>query len=264
VQSVSAANPTARMSVIEDFSAGYHARNGGGDSIVTDGNLPIVDVREVSSSAVSGGIVPDSTVSSSAVSDSTVSDTASGSTVPGTVSDSTVPNIASRSTVSSSVRHTIPPAPIVVGTALLLARAAVALYLLATLVMSRTTAIRELEHTTTLTDATSGGRVLGIVVVCIALFAVAEAAIAWQLYRGRNQARVLAMSLSSLVIVVQAISLAGGGSALTLASTLSGLSLDVLLVLALSSDRARNYTRDGGSERQQRARQRRQRTDDRP
>lgn len=32
---------------IKDFSTGYHSRNGGGDAIITDGHLPIVDVTEV-------------------------------------------------------------------------------------------------------------------------------------------------------------------------------------------------------------------------
>lgn len=36
-----------RVDVIADFATGYHARNGGGDSIRTDGDLPIIDVREV-------------------------------------------------------------------------------------------------------------------------------------------------------------------------------------------------------------------------
>ena len=30
---------------IEDFATGYHSRNGGGDTIVTDGDLPVIDVR---------------------------------------------------------------------------------------------------------------------------------------------------------------------------------------------------------------------------
>ena len=34
----------SRSSMLRDFSTGYHARNGGGDSIRTDGDLPIVDV----------------------------------------------------------------------------------------------------------------------------------------------------------------------------------------------------------------------------
>lgn len=47
VSSIKAAVPTASFDVIADFSTGYHARNGGGDSIHTDGDLPIVDLRAV-------------------------------------------------------------------------------------------------------------------------------------------------------------------------------------------------------------------------
>lgn len=47
VATVTAADPAVVVDVIEDFSTGYHARNGGGDSITTDGDLPIVDVRAV-------------------------------------------------------------------------------------------------------------------------------------------------------------------------------------------------------------------------
>ncbi len=39
------ADPRVAVDVLADFSTGYHARNGGGDSIRTDGDLPIVDVR---------------------------------------------------------------------------------------------------------------------------------------------------------------------------------------------------------------------------
>jgi hypothetical protein len=48
VSTLSAAEPRIALDVLRDFSTGYHARNGGGDSIVTDGDLPIVDVRAVS------------------------------------------------------------------------------------------------------------------------------------------------------------------------------------------------------------------------
>ena len=47
IQSLVAAEPAIRIDVIKDFSSGYHARNGGGDSIRTDGDLPIVDVSGV-------------------------------------------------------------------------------------------------------------------------------------------------------------------------------------------------------------------------
>ena len=47
IQTLVAAEPAIRIDVIKDFSSGYHARNGGGDTIRTDGDLPIVDVSGV-------------------------------------------------------------------------------------------------------------------------------------------------------------------------------------------------------------------------
>ncbi|HQJ34844.1 MAG TPA: LssY C-terminal domain-containing protein, partial [Rhodoglobus sp.] len=44
VDTVTAASRRVRVNVIRDFSTGYHARNGGGDAIVTDGDLPIIDI----------------------------------------------------------------------------------------------------------------------------------------------------------------------------------------------------------------------------
>jgi len=44
VRTVTAADARVAVSMLRDFSTGYHARNGGGDSIRTDGDLPIVDV----------------------------------------------------------------------------------------------------------------------------------------------------------------------------------------------------------------------------
>jgi hypothetical protein len=44
-RTVTGGNPAAVVEVIRDFSTGYHSRNGGGDLIRTDGDLPVVDVR---------------------------------------------------------------------------------------------------------------------------------------------------------------------------------------------------------------------------
>ena len=45
VKATADANEAVQIRVLENFSTGYHARNGGGDSIRTDGNLPVIDVR---------------------------------------------------------------------------------------------------------------------------------------------------------------------------------------------------------------------------
>lgn len=49
VDTVTGSNPAARLEVLADFSTGYHSRNGGGDSIRTDGDLPILDLRDLDS-----------------------------------------------------------------------------------------------------------------------------------------------------------------------------------------------------------------------
>ncbi len=45
VQTVLAGSPECTVEVIENFSTGYHSRNGGGDLIETDGDLPVLDLR---------------------------------------------------------------------------------------------------------------------------------------------------------------------------------------------------------------------------
>lgn len=52
VTTVIAANPAARVDLLADFSTGYHSRNGGGDSIRTDGDLPVLDLRGVPAAAI--------------------------------------------------------------------------------------------------------------------------------------------------------------------------------------------------------------------
>jgi hypothetical protein len=47
VATLRAAVPETRVVLIRDFSTGYHSRNGGGDSIQTDGDLPVIDLRRV-------------------------------------------------------------------------------------------------------------------------------------------------------------------------------------------------------------------------
>jgi hypothetical protein len=48
VSSVTDAVPGVSVDVLEKFASGYHARNGGGDRIETDGDLPIIDLAAVS------------------------------------------------------------------------------------------------------------------------------------------------------------------------------------------------------------------------
>ncbi|GAA1861192.1 LssY C-terminal domain-containing protein [Brevibacterium marinum] len=47
VDTVAQADDSVVVQRVRDFSTGYHSRNGGGDAIITDGDLPIIEVGEV-------------------------------------------------------------------------------------------------------------------------------------------------------------------------------------------------------------------------
>ncbi|ANJ25526.1 LssY C-terminal domain-containing protein [Agromyces aureus] len=47
VRTLRESDPAISVSVLADFSTGYHSRNGGGDTIRTDGDLPVIDVSAV-------------------------------------------------------------------------------------------------------------------------------------------------------------------------------------------------------------------------
>ncbi|MET4159295.1 hypothetical protein [Agromyces sp. PvR057] len=71
-------------------------------------------------------------------------------------------------------------------------------------------------------------------------------------YRGGNVARLLVMTFTSLSITVAAIDYFAGGEDITIRTTLLTLSLDILVMLALSSRAARAYARRPRTRRRQR------------
>ncbi|TQS93502.1 hypothetical protein EU811_05110 [Arthrobacter sp. TS-15] len=198
ITSVTAADPRVTVQVIEDFSTGYHSRNGGGDSISTDGDLPIVDARRVQ--------------------------------VPA--------HQPSRPTDSRDRR----PAPTMVGAALVVARSIAAFVLALTLVTSSdvfsdiTTDGDPLDPQTTTTVVT-------FVALVVLIFGLGEVFLAWRIFLGSNGARVIAMGLSSVSVVVQAVDYFTGSTNITLEAGLFGVATDILVLLALSSQRARVYAK---------------------
>ena len=200
VSTILAADAAVAVTTIRDFSTGYHARNGGGDEIVTDGDLPIVDLRAVP------------------------------------VAVGSAERIATDSRDSR-------PAPTVVGALFVAGRGLFALYLMLSILLRWDLFKREiLGNDSTLSSLEADVGLRGFALL-LAAFAVLELLLAWRVFRGHNGARIVAMSLSSLAIVVQAVAVFTGGPGITLQTNLPGLSLDILLIIALSSDRAVRYAR---------------------
>jgi hypothetical protein len=199
------------VDVIKDFSSGYHSRNGGGDSIETDGDLPMIDVRAVP-------------VDSASIA---VSDQADA-----------------RRTALAEHR----PVPTTLGFLLMLLRVVAGGVTVAlTIVDWRGFIQSQLADAgeVTLDPATRAivEVVVAVVMAMLAVGLVIYLVLAVLVFLGSNWARIAAMSLSALFIVVTALDYFNGGPQISLRNNLLGLPLDILVVLALSSQRARLWAR---------------------
>ena len=196
VQTVSAATPEVEVEVIENFSTGYHSRNGGGDLIITDGNLPIIDVRRVE-----------------------------------------VAEIAKVEYTDSRDKR---PSQIVFGAGVAFFRGL--FYLPIALILLLVPA-QYLQGNVDIQGLTvEGGR--GAVIVAggvLAFIGLVDIALAVAVFVGRNWARILLM-LSCVVTTIGAfIGNANRSEVITLATSLPTVGLSIMVLLALSSHRAREY-----------------------
>ena len=196
VGTVTTATPEVVVEVIKNFSTGYHSRNGGGDLIITDGDLPIIDVSRVE-----------------------------------------VANIARVEHTDSRDKR---PAQTVFGAGVAFFRG------LAFLPLALLLLLLPAQYAQGLDVDIEGGRpaliVAGSVVAFIALI---DIGLAIAVFAGRNWARLLLM-LSCVVTTTGAfIGNANGSEAVTLATSLPTVGLSIMVLLALSSHRARAYAERG-------------------
>ncbi|MGA1836248.1 LssY C-terminal domain-containing protein [Herbiconiux sp. 11R-BC] len=218
VATVQDADPAVAVSVLKDFATGYHSRNGGGDTIVTDGDLPIVDLSAVTPSpravAEAQAAVP------------------TPHEAPGSI-----PRLQKRVTR---------PAQITFGAVVVLLRATVPLLLIAAILLDwqsvRSTLIVDLGDNTP-TSVDTQDVALWVLIIGAALFGLAETLFGLFVFFGSNVARIAVMSFSVINIVIAAVEHFHGGAPITLGTNLIGVSLDILILTALSSSRARDYAR---------------------
>jgi len=196
------------VSVIRDFSTGYHARNGGGDSIVTDGDLPVLDVSAV-------------------------------------LVDPEAVRVAADADARRLARAERRPVPTALGALLMMLRVgAGALFIALNLLDWKAFVASEL-NTGALdpSQEDSANLVLGIVMGVFGAGLVLYFLLALLVFFGSNWARIAAMSYSSLIIATAAIDSFNGGPEVSLRNNLLGVALDILVVLALSSKRSRLWAR---------------------
>ncbi|KQR50975.1 hypothetical protein ASF88_17375 [Leifsonia sp. Leaf336] len=199
------------VSVIRDFSTGYHSRNGGGDSIETDGDLPVTDLSAV-------------TVEPWAVA------RAAG---------------ADERRVARAERR---PVPTTLGFLLMLLRVVagmltVVLTVLAWPAFIRSELVSQTGQALTAEEQQGADLVFGIAMGLFAAGLVFYFLLALLVFTGSNWARIASMSYSALLVVLAAIDFFNGGDQVTLHTNILGLPLDILVVLALSSQRSRVWAR---------------------
>lgn len=205
VSTLTSGHPDIKVGVIEDFSSGYHSRNGGGDSIATDGNLPVVDVENVTIAATSNPLGPD---------------------------------LAQRRAAARSRR----PVSTALGVLLMAIRVVVGAVSIALIIGDWGNLVNEISPSLQGAEQRVFNTVLWVIVAAAAVGMAGYLLLAVLVFRGSNWARIATMGFSSVLVVLSALAFVGGEST-TLAGNLFGLPLDILVVLALSARNSRMWAR---------------------
>lgn len=194
-----------QVRVIEDFATGYHSRNGGGDTIQTDGDLPVVDVRPVA--------VP-------------LDGNALG------------PGLDARREIRARRR----PVSTALGVLLMVVRVVVGAVTVVLMLGEWQEVSRSAVAGMSAEEAQMLDVFVLVVVILAALGIALYLVLAVLVFRGSNWARIASMAYSGLLVVASAVSILGGEH-ITLGTNLFGLPLDILVLLALSARSSRLWAR---------------------
>ena len=197
VETVMTGSPEVEVEVIENFSTGYHSRNGGGDLIITDGNLPIIDVRRIE-----------------------------------------VPQIAEVAHTDSRDKR---PAQITFGAGVAFIRGLAFLPIALILLLIPIQYLQQVEGV----SIEGGQSALILAGTIVAIISLVDIGLAVAVFFGRNWARIWLMLSCVLTITSAFIGNARGSEVVTLTTTLPTVGLSILVLLALSSHRARAYAERG-------------------
>ncbi|HIZ34729.1 MAG TPA: LssY C-terminal domain-containing protein [Candidatus Ruania gallistercoris] len=191
---------------LRNFSTGYHHRNGGGDAIRTDGDLPIVDLRQTRPA-------------SAEIRDVIAADDAEG-------------------------RHRAAvPLTVAFGLLLMAVRVAVGAVSLAWLAGLSTASLSDLQVVAPLLEAGMAPELMTVLVRSVLVaYLLAYLVLAGLIFRRSNRARMLALTLSAISVSVYVVLWITGAPESTLATQVFGSALEILVMLALSGDTARLFT----------------------
>ncbi|HET6300330.1 LssY C-terminal domain-containing protein, partial [Microbacterium sp.] len=230
VRTLLEADPSIRVDVIEDFSTGYHARNGGGDTIHTDGDLPIVDV--------SGGATHPQHEKHRHY-DPTSTPVADPGKRP---AFEPAERLLQRPQFDPEMPR---PKSIVAGACLVFFRVVAGLVLLGEIALNWSELTEPPDAQVTGLPAGLEAVLGSVVFFTVVMVAVAllDAVLGVLILHGVNWARVTVMVISTISITSAFIGWWADAQEITISTTFLPLGLDILLLLALSSRSAAAYSR---------------------
>lgn len=223
IESVKNNDSSIRVAIIRDFSTGYHSRNGGGDSIRTDGDLPILELSgEVDGHDISHrvGVIMDGTVYDR----------------PPVNSENLLLELWSRR-----------PPQIFFGSALM----AILMFLTTIQVSIDLINWQSLlgDFAGANTDFTLASLITaGSVMITFAVILV-EILLVALLFSGNNRARIALLAVASLTIIAESLTMTVGRITMASAASLALIGAHIMIVMLFSSDAARSFTEARSRER---------------
>lgn len=217
IQTVQDSTEPVRVAILKDFSSGYHSRNGGGDSIRTDGDLPILELSKVKSQKSTlqqFGIIMD-----------------------GTIHDRLPKN---HETLLKELWSRRPP-QILFGCGLIVV---VSLFTIGQMLLDTVNwpeFAQEMVTETTVSVESANVIVFSTMALSLAIVII-ELALAGALLRGSNRARIMLLAVASATIITESLSITVGRINMAMAFLFVMIGIHIMVVMLFSSDAARFFT----------------------
>lgn len=224
VKTVMAASPSVGMTNLEDFSTGYHSRNGGGDTIQTDGDLPVLELGLVQA------------LSTMTERDHLILDATQHETRPDDYR-ALLQDFWSRRPPQISFGVGL----VVLTTLVLLVSTIIDLSNITAVQAEVAAGLRAEQAGRSDADTLAGTIVIGSIAASF-LWLLLALVFAWMVFRGANKMRLVLMLFSGLAIVVSGLSITVGKLTLHSAGLLLFIGCNIAIILMLSSDAARHFT----------------------
>ncbi|MGO2750357.1 MAG: LssY C-terminal domain-containing protein [Pseudoclavibacter sp.] len=246
VATVLEGTPTASVSVLKDFSTGYHSRNGGGDSIRTDGNLPVLQLPSASAAPLSVSapvLVP---LAGEAAVGHAAHAPHQRSTRKRAAFEAMSASGPVESSVAEEVRRHGRPITTTFGALVVFGRGLLALLFFGVLALVGPDGMQEVlkEFEVGDADAATLSQPVWIATMAVGAFIVLTSFLLGVLVlRGVNWARMTLLLYAACSIAVQFGGWWAGDEEIRFSTTLAFTALDILSLLALSGKPARQYSR---------------------